>query len=65
VIHLSPAQASRLVLREHLGLPSFGIAVAAVEVYERLPIGIPDDGAALASGRRATAAGSGGVALSP
>jgi hypothetical protein len=34
---------SRLVLRQHLCLESFGYVVAGVDVRERLPVGIPDD----------------------
>jgi hypothetical protein len=38
--------ASRLILREHLGLPRLVFVVAGLEVGERLPIGVPDDVAA-------------------
>jgi hypothetical protein len=36
----------RLVLRQHLGLSSFGVVVTGVEVGKRLPIGVADDLAA-------------------
>jgi hypothetical protein len=38
--------AARLVLREHLCLPRFGIVVAGVDVHERLTVGVTDDLAA-------------------
>jgi hypothetical protein len=40
---------SRLVLRQDLRLPCLGIVVAGAEVRQRLPIGVPDDIAAVRS----------------
>jgi hypothetical protein len=52
---------SRLVLCQHLCLPCFGFVLAAVEVRERLPVGVADDIAAGQLVGRANGSGSGGV----
>jgi hypothetical protein len=44
-----PPDPPRLVLGQDLGLPSFGIVVAGVEVRQRLPVGVQDD---IAAGHR-------------
>jgi hypothetical protein len=47
---------SRLVVREHVGLPCLSIVVAGVEVREGLTVGVPDD---IAAGHRVGCQGGG------